>query len=312
MDDLISVIVPVYNTAEYLDACIESIVFQTYKNLEIILIDDGSTDLSGEKCDEWKGRDKRIVVVHQRNKGLSEARNTGIDKCNGRWLTFIDSDDVISSEYVRHLYEIAKEYNVMTVQCERGDLQKGSGDLIDIAVKKMRSNEFLLSRQYQTTAWGKLYNRELFEKIRYPVGKIHEDLAITYKVIYAAKNIVYTNEILYFVREREGSITRRKRFYKERLDVLQFYKEQIEFYEEKREEDLVKKACREYAYALLVNYSKTKNELRDKINAKKIKKEYCRICWRVIKEDNIISKQTRILLAMCSITPGLWMLLERK
>jgi len=311
-DSLVSVIVPIYNTEKYLDECIDNIVRQTYKNLQIILVNDGSTDSSGKRCDEWKEQDERILVIHQKNKGLSAARNIGIDRSRGEWLVFIDSDDVVGSNYVLCLYELVQKYNVLIAQCERGDLQQRTEQSEKITDKVMKSNEFLISFQYQTTAWGKIYKKELFEKERYPVGKIHEDMAVTYKLVYAAQKIAVTNEILYFVRKRAGSITGKKKFYKERLDVLQFYKEQIEFYKEKKEKELVKRVRREYAYALLNNYSKTKDELGDKETALKLKKEYQGICFQVVREDEIISVKTRVLLVICFFRPEFWQILLRE
>lgn len=305
VEQLVSVIVPVYNVEEYLDECIESIVLQTYKTLEIILVDDGSTDQSGKKCDEWREKDERITVIHQKNMGLSAARNSGIDKCRGEWITFIDSDDVVSLDYVACLYGLALKYEVLLAQCNRRDLQENK-EQKDIFEKKINSCEFLLSSYYQTTAWGKIYKRELFEKERYPVGMIHEDMAVTYKLVYHVQNIAFTNKILYYVRQRTGSITHKGKFYRERLVVLQFNKEQIEFYEKKKEEELVRKGYRDYAYALLINYYKTKKILKDKKIALRIKKEYRRIYPKVIMEDKLISFKTKILLALCFFIPELW------
>lgn len=308
LENLVSVVVPVYNTEEYLESCIESIVLQTYKNIEIILIDDGSTDMSGEKCNEWKARDERILVIHQENKGLSAARNKGIEISSGDWIVFVDSDDVVSLDYVTYLYELAIKYEVSIAQCARGDLQENLKEC-DTIERKVSSSEFLLSLYYQTTAWGKIYKKILFEKERYPVGMIHEDMAITYKLVYNAQDIVFTSKVLYFVRKRPGSITRKEKFYKERLVVLQFLREQIEFFEEKNENELVKKGYRNYAYALLENYNNTKKVIKDKEIELKIKKEYQRICYRVVKGDDIISLKVRILLLLCFIFPELWQLL---
>lgn len=305
MEQLVSVIVPVYNVEEYLDECVESIVLQTYKTLEIILVDDGSTDRSGKKCDEWREKDERITVIHQKNMGLSAARNSGIDKCRGEWITFIDSDDAVSLDYVAYLYGLVQKYEVIVAQCDRGDLQENK-ERNDIFEKKINSCEFLLSSYYQTTAWGKIYKKELFEKERYPVGMLHEDMAVTYKLVYCARNVGVTNKILYYVRQRAGSITRKEKFYRERLVVLRFNKEQIEFYEEKKEEELVKKGYRDYAYALLINYYKTKKVLKDKEIARQIKKEYRRICSRVTMEDKVISFKTKVLLTLCFFMPELW------
>ena len=108
MKEFVSVIVPVYNVEEYMDACIYSIVNQSYHNLEILIVDDGSTDSCGEKCDRWANKDSRIKVIHQKNQGLSGARNTAIDVCKGEWITFIDSDDIVEQDYIKMLLELAE------------------------------------------------------------------------------------------------------------------------------------------------------------------------------------------------------------
>jgi len=118
MVDLISVIIPVYNVEPYLKKCLDSVVTQTYKEIEIILVDDGSTDGSGPICDEYAAQDKRIRVIHKRNGGLSDARNVGLDRCSGRYVTFIDSDDYVASDYVERLYRILVEYNADIAVCD--------------------------------------------------------------------------------------------------------------------------------------------------------------------------------------------------
>lgn len=313
MRELVSVIVPVYNVEEYVDECIYSIVSQSYPDLEILVVDDGSTDSSGKICDRWAKRDSRIKVVHQQNQGLSGARNTAIDICTGEWITFVDSDDVIGKDYVKILLGLAKKYKVKISQCFSEKIQFIGAKEKNVEEKSMGSVQFLLSEKYQTMAWGKIYKSELFETARYPYGKIHEDVALTYKLVYEAGNVAYTTRKLYFIHPaRPNSINGSGRFYREKLVILQFLKEQIGFYKEKQEKELVKRGYRDYAYALLGNYNKTRKILKDKETASKIKQEYQRVCLKVVKEDETISLKTKLLLVLCFGVPELWKMVMKE
>ncbi len=313
MDKLVSVIVPVYNVEEYIDACIYSIVIQSYHNLEILVVDDGSTDSCGIRCDSWAKRDSRVKVIHQKNQGLSGARNAAINMCEGEWITFIDSDDFVQRDYIKTLLELAEHYKVKISQCSYTEVEYQKVEEENTEEGVLDSARFLLSSKYRTMAWGKIYKKEVFETVRFPYGKIHEDMALTYRLVYEAGRIAYTTKKLYFYRtSRSGSIISSGRFYREKLIVLQFLKEQATFYEEKKELDLMKKAYRDYAYTLLENYNKTKKFLKDKEMESKIKKEYQRICFRVVREDNVISLKTKILLMSCFAMPELWQILMKE
>lgn len=307
MKELVSVIIPVYNIEQYVDECIYSIVNQSYPELEILIIDDGSTDSSGNRCDKWAKKDLRIKVIHQKNQGLSGARNVGINVCRGEWITFVDSDDVVSKDYVKILLELAKKYKTAISQCYFADICDMEETEENIEEGVLESVQFLLSEKYQTMAWGKIYKREVFEKERYPYGKIHEDVGVTYRVVYDAMRVSFTTQKLYFCHpERTDSINSSGRFYRERLVILQFLKEQILFYESKKEEKLIEKGYRDYAYMLLTDYSKTRKVLGDREIANKIKKEYQKICFYVVKRDENISLKTKILLILCFFCPELW------
>ena len=154
MEQLVSVIVPVYNTEEYLDECIESIVFQTYKNLQIILIDDGSTDLSGKICDKWKELDKRIMVIHQKNIGVSGVRNVGLRESTGQWIAFVDSDDSVKNNYIEKLLDLSKRWKTDISCC----LSNVSVELYAEGREKyMGSKVFLMSKYCRTTVWSYIY-----------------------------------------------------------------------------------------------------------------------------------------------------------
>lgn len=234
MNELISVIVPVYNVEEYLDKCIKSILVQTYKNMEVILVDDGSTDKSGELCDRLALKDNRIKVYHKGNGGLSDARNFGIDRSHGKYLTFIDSDDIIAEDMVEELYGLLKENNGDISICDpvhifsSNDYKFESGTKVQVFDNEEAIIEMLYQTSFLVSAWGKLYKKELFDNINFPKGILFEDIAIMYKLFFISKKIIYSNSKKYGYMHRENSITT-KDFSIKDLDILKICDELIEF-----------------------------------------------------------------------------------
>ena len=225
MEPLISVIVPVYNVEDYLDQCMESIVGQSYPHLEIIVVDDGSTDRSGSMCDRWAERDERIHVIHQPNGGLSAARNTGLDAMHGELVMMVDSDDVLHPEAVAILLDTMRSYQADIAVGEytpfEGTAQqwhKGS----NYPATVYDQTEAILAVFYQQrlthSAWGRLYRSSLFDGIRYPVGRYYEDLAIIYPLLKKCTTVVKSDRPLYGYRQREQSIL--AAFSPKRADVL--------------------------------------------------------------------------------------------
>ncbi len=216
MKDKVSIIVPIYNVEKYLDKCIASLVNQTYKNCEIILVDDGSTDSSSKICDEWGKKSKKISVYHKLNGGISDARNYGIDKSTGNFIMFVDGDDSITSDCVEYLLKILKDYDA--------DISIGSSSHVyedNFIIKKSNKikkekiylynkylgiKNMLYENTFSTGANMKLYKRNLFLDVRYPVGKIFEDLFTTYKLIYKSNCIVVSNKKIYNYLIRMNSI----------------------------------------------------------------------------------------------------------
>lgn len=234
--ELISVIVPVYNVEKYLHKCLNSIINQTYTNLEIILVDDGSTDKSGMICDEYSELDTRIKVVHQENGGLSAARNTGLDIMNGDLVTFVDSDDWIDCNMINKLYDILLEYNA-EISCISfhkvfEDGKKKRRDIVNnkvIVYTGTEAIELLLYKKYvDTSACGKLYRKQDFSNIRYPKGILFEDLATTYRIFYGKKRIAYSQDKLYYYFQRKNSIMYQN-FNHKRFDKLLVGQEIIEW-----------------------------------------------------------------------------------
>ena len=209
MTDLISVIIPVYNVAAYLSACIESILSQNYLALEIILIDDGSTDESGEICDEYAKRDSRINVIHQTNAGAAAAKNTGLKAATGTYLSFVDSDDFLESDAYSHMIRIIQEQNADIVQCSYRDVFKNHA--IEHSLEKVTLNQidFLaLFTEDWTCAllWDKLYKKSLFDGVFFETGHKIDDEYFTYRGIMNAKKIVRDSRIVYNYRKRASSV----------------------------------------------------------------------------------------------------------
>ena len=235
--DLISIIIPMYNVEQYFPRCIESVINQTYKKLEIILVDDGSTDLSSTLADQYAEQDKRIKVVHQKNGGNAVARNTGLKQVTGDWILFVDSDDYVELNYVELLHDTAVKYDADMSLCnlqvyEWNHPQKMTGKNKS-TVKS--TTEALSSLFYQkgTTPGpcAKLYKTKLFKDITFPVGKICEDLATTYKIFARAKKVVFNSQTLYYYLTNPSSTMQKqmRNFKHERVVALDFCEEAIAF-----------------------------------------------------------------------------------
>lgn len=223
---LISVIIPVYNVEQYLDRCLESAVSQTYKNIEIILIDDGSIDNSGKMCDQWAQKDKRIKVVHQENRGVSASRNRGIREAKGELISFIDSDDEAYSDYLETMYCDLTENNcdlAMTKHYVKYPLttkEAFTGATTIFNSPKNCLKEMLLCRNVDVSPWGKLYKKSLFKGVEYPEGKIFEDVATFHAIVFNSKKIILNSTPHYNYIIRRKSISQQY-FHKEKLDLIE-------------------------------------------------------------------------------------------
>lgn len=225
MTPLVSIIVPIYDVEEYLDECVQSVLCQSYSNFELILVDDGSTDGCGMLCDAYASLDTRIAVIHKENGGLSDARNTGLDRCHGDYVTFLDGDDYLDEDYLAQLLSCLLKYDADISICQElrftgKDAQLSQNPLVTEVYNRQGAMEtMLLQVKFDTSAWGKLYKRRLFMGIHYPIGKHYEDLATTYLVIHRAERVVTTSAKLYMYRQRATSITGRM-FSERDLDIL--------------------------------------------------------------------------------------------
>ena len=212
---LISIIVPVYNVEKYLYRCVNSLVNQTYRNLEIILVDDGSTDGSPGICDNWARRDHRVVVFHKENGGLSDARNVGIDHAHGQYLSFVDSDDFVDETFIRVLYDtlVSTNCKMSVIGFQRffdeKKLAVDSSRKWDIRLyttEEALTCLFAGGEQFSDYAWNKMYERDLFDSVRYPVKKRFEDVGTCFLLVDQCDRVAYNPAPLYFYFQRADSI----------------------------------------------------------------------------------------------------------
>ena len=209
---LISIIIPVYKVEKYLEKCIQSVINQTYENLQIILVDDGSPDNCGKICDEYAKKDHRIEVIHKSNGGLSDARNKGLEIAKGEYIGFVDSDDYIESDMYEVLYNLLKQYNADVSICNFYTVSQGKTAIKNAnnGIKEYNRieilKEILLDNNIQSYAWNKLYKKELFDEIKYPVGKKYEDIGTTFYLLEKCNKVVVTGKPEYYYINRQDSI----------------------------------------------------------------------------------------------------------
>lgn len=298
MNELISIVVPIYNVEDYLKRCVDSIINQTYSNIEIILVDDGGKDKCGAMCDEYENIDDRIKVIHKPNGGLSDARNKGIDIANGEYIAFVDSDDYIAVDFIETLYKLCKENDSDISQC---GFEKVYGDEFVENVQDnnpvTRSNIQQLEYAYSKdevesiVVWNKLYKRVLFNEIRFPFGKINEDEFTTYKLFYKANKVTTIGRKLYGYFMSDNSIMRSS-YNLKRLHYIEAVEERMEFFKKIDNKLLIESTEQNLNFALIDNYSKCKKyfpESKDVLNDLKVK--YKNSCTRLNNLESTTSVQ---------------------
>ena len=231
----ISVIVPVYKVEKYIHRCVDSVLGQTFKEFELILVDDGSPDNCGEICEEYAKSDSRIHVIHQKNGGLSAARNAGLDwmfaNSSSEWVSFIDSDDWVHPRYLELLYKLALEQNRDVILGDYA-VTRGESPSIssDVSEDVFNTEEYYINNIVNATvAWGKLYRRKCFNTLRYPVGKIHEDEYVTYKVLFQYEDICVLQQPLYAYYQNVNGIIL-SNWSTKKLDAVEGIEEQVDFF----------------------------------------------------------------------------------
>lgn len=312
--ELISIIVPVYNVEKYLQRCIESLISQTYKNIEIILVNDGSTDNSGEICRAYAQKYKNIVLIEKENEGISVARNTGIEIAKGSYISFVDSDDYIQNIFIERLYNLCKKNNSEVAICdfERTQQNNLNFTLLDqTGDEKVSTPEEMMFRccnknkTKETLAWNKLYKKELFSDIRYPKGRIYEDLATTHKVLYKANLISECNDKMYAYYMSDNSITRKKYSLRHFECENMAQNERLEFFKNTGNIELYNKALISIQRNRIANYCKCCLELAD------CKEEQNNLLTIIRRDEKKIRNwknmdfQDKILFALFRISPML-------
>lgn len=280
---LISIIIPVYNVENYLCRCLNSILAQSLQDYDVILVDDGSNDSSGKLCDEYAERYANIHVVHQKQGGVSQARNTGLDwvfqNSDSQWIAFVDSDDWVHPDYLSALLRASTSTNLPFSCC---DFVRTSGEeppkveSIELTAKIWSAEDFFVTHNTNSiTLWGKLYEKSTFTKLRFPVGLIHEDEFITYKLLFATDKIALIEAPLYYYFRNPTGIMGVK-WSPKRLSLLDAYKERLSFLRSRN----LKKAYKwqaMYYYEHVLSYkellAENYPELVDKY-AKYMKKHY--------------------------------------
>ncbi len=251
MKEKISIIVAVYKAERFLDRCVNSLINQTYKNIEILLIDDGSPDNCPKLCDEWAQKDNRIRVVHKLNGGVSSAWNAGLDNATGEYISFVDSDDWVDSKYIEVLYDLIKQKNCDISTCCFYTVYNGK---LFFNKKKPRFSKyfeakdcnklFFSSKPWPHNSWGKLYNRNIFNNLRYPEDIMcAEDLYVIYDICCNVKNgIITTDKILIYYFVHNASVT--KTIDERRFDCIRSARHVVSGVEAKADNEIMSEACR--------------------------------------------------------------------
>ncbi len=305
-DPLISLIVPIYRVEDYLDKCLNSIINQTYDNLEIILVNDGSDDNSIKIAKKYAKKDKRIIIVEEENKGLSCARNLGIITSKGDYIAFVDSDDYVEKDYIETLYKGIKKYKTKiaiggykTIY-DNGKIKNKYSNKESVIDKKEALNKLLYVDDIYSFAWSKLYDRSLFEETKFPRNRLFEDIATTYKLIDSVDEVCVVSYPIYNYVMREGSINTQE-FSNKKMDLV-ISAIEMTHYIENNYIDLTD-ACN--AYLMYAHLETIKQLSNSKKNYKKerqelvyyVKKNYL----EYIKNKNVsLRNKIDVLLIKCS------------
>lgn len=277
-EPLISVIVPVYKVEPYLRKCVDSIIAQTYTNLEIILVDDGSPDNCGKICDEYAEKDDRVRVVHKKNGGLSDARNAGLDIMHGEYVAFVDSDDWVLPNYVKDMYDNLVKYDadisvsgtVYVYENNKKNMILAVSNIDGLYTQQEAVENLFYQKEIYPSAYSKLYKVKLFKNIRYPKGKLNEDSAITYKIFCLCDKISHTRANNYYYLQRAGSIENSK-FSHKKMDAIDIVDEMLIWIGENKPEYKNAAICRFIGMNLRIYREITRSKEEFSAERKRIK-----------------------------------------
>lgn len=311
MEKKISVIVPVYNVEQYLERCVNSIINQTYENLEIILVDDGSTDRSGEMCDSFAEKDERIKVVHKENGGASAARNRGLDICLGEYVTFVDSDDWLDIHMYKDLMELMVNMDADIVECnweviydEMKDIKQPVTEVTVLRQVEAEKALFDGSGRATILPWNKIYKKNLFKNNRFPEGMMCEDQWLLPKIYLKSKQSIYVNQKYYYYYQSPNSVMRSS-FGKKNLAALVAFEETRKLYLENGLQDLVQWCDTAYSFLLIKYYNLSLKKLESRSIAQKIKGCFNKRLKEYLRNPHLNKKQ-KLLLIGYYIMPQLY------
>lgn len=317
----VSIIVPIYNVEKYIRQCIDSILNQSMKDWELILVDDGSEDSSGNIADEYAAVDSRISVIHKKNGGASSARNAGLDVAQGEYICFVDSDDWIEEDYLKHLYEACVMHHADVTVC---GYKECNGEIVKSVISGGEKNtpttgkdaiNRLYTQDYISTVvvWNKLYAGKLFERIRFPEGMIHEDEVVCPEILYEADTIVFVDNCEYNYRVDNTTSVMRAKYSLKHLDMLKALELRMDFFKEKDLRLYYEKDSFKYLYKILLNIIDIKQA--DNIdNAYQVIKELKSRYWYKYRESLRFSWSIRRKAGMFifGVFPKLYMLRYKK
>lgn len=302
---MISVIVPVYNVEIYLERCIKSIVEQSFKDLEILLIDDGSTDNSGLICDKWAEKDKRIHVIHKKNGGLSDARNAGLDIYKGEYVCFVDSDDYLEIDMLEELMCALEKNKADIAVCnfvyEYEDEDKQTQNYEEFRIEEellLTGRQFMLlgtkeRHSFGVVVWNKLFKRKIFQKLRFPEGKLHEDEFVFHQIMYKCKSVICIPKTGYHYFQRKGSITSKGSHI---TNTMEAFLKRCKFLLNENDKELTIASEKNLVMPL-----KRIRRMKNQSEILNLKKEYIHLIWKMYRKKWIsmgtfIKRMLRLIL----------------
>lgn len=317
----ISIIVPVYKVEKYIEQCIDSILNQTFKDFELILVDDGSPDKCPEICDKYALKDERIKVIHKSNGGLSSARNAGIDIATGGYIGFVDSDDFIHNKMYETLYDYAIKHSADIAICNYKKFYSEENVTENIDIKpfieiKEYSNIEALHQLYSENSgvfvgpWQKIYKKKLFKDIKFEEGRVYEDRLISHKLLYKSNKIIYIPQIFYFYRQRRGSIVNSP-FKNKYSDLIYAYMDAMIYFRD-IDIDLKYKAQEEYLYILFKYYDIVKQQSQNPNTELKIIRNDFKSVINLLFKSKSHSFKEKISWIMFIYTPFLYEMVINK
>lgn len=300
LNALVSVIVPVYNVEDYLKKCIDSIIHQTYENIEIILVNDGSTDNSYEICQKFSKKDSRIILLNKKNGGLSDARNYGLKVATGDYVVFIDSDDYVRLNYVESLYHMIIKYKADVVACEYSEVSTNGNLLKQIYFNEPRNISTISGKNFlrylykdnyvaNVVVWNKMYKRSLFKLVQFENGRYYEDEFLIVPMFWNVKKIFLLRESLYYYVQRENSITQSAMNKKKIIDSNASKSERVIFFADKDDPELFSLAVQNYK-----NWLITISNNRYVVTDIKLKNQFQNIYRELTKKQKSKSVKGRI------------------